>query len=884
VIAFFPEHVLDNSLHTAILLGVWIAWLFHERWGWSIAGLVVPGYLASMWIVAPESALVVCIEAFLTWALVHALGDVVLRVAGMPIFGRERFLLFIVASFPVRLFVSGEAMPALMERLIADGWSADAFGSGLTGIGVVLVPLLANAMWSEGAVRGGRHIATTTFLTWLVLTQVLIPYTNFGFGSLNRTFDSMATSAWTSPVTLILLITTAVIAARNNLRFGWDFGGILVPALLAILVYNPAKIAWTLAEIGILYALLDVVLRIPWLARKDWGGTRLLVLTYSISWLWKLALATFVDQMGWSLAVSDLFGFGYLLTSLVVVRCRRKGGLLKITPPILWTAGQGIAVSIPLIAVARTVLPEPVAPPTIDLPAAPVEEAVLALTSRVQQQVGPIGEPPVGLVEARRDPSLLVVPGPNGLCRVQRRDPVVFDCGGEGPVLVVPTPLRDKQAAWIAGWLLHRGGPSALIIPPEDPSLHPLEATWTGQHLERVLRDAHRLAAGRAVVAAFDAKNGESVLLPVSERDPVPTRRLFGVDGLLLDFRGAAIDLPVPEEVRPDAIVLLAPELVRDEPSDTPSDVQLLEVANVLVPSIRQSAMRGPVPVHLQWLAARLGASIQDDDGSWLLSIHQNGLQEQVRFRPDGEWVVAASAAWEHPGLPAVAEHAGEQLSAAVTWISHTQPGAREQVQGLDRAYDAYLRALMVPDTRGQVPQLLLMDRGSHGQNHPVLTVSGSPDDAGTLLSGALAPWPGAEVSRASGPIVARGSSFISRYVRAMRPEALTRLRLPPQVLDEAVPSGQALLAAWFGERSIRAVASEDVPLPTKPLTSDALRAFLASPSDTTLRDLRREGRVHWVPGDLRAQVLVSTDGTTCAGVVGAQTGRGPYHGCWEAP
>ena len=43
-----PGAYVDNSLLTAVLLGVVLLWVLAERFGWPATGLVVPGYLGAV--------------------------------------------------------------------------------------------------------------------------------------------------------------------------------------------------------------------------------------------------------------------------------------------------------------------------------------------------------------------------------------------------------------------------------------------------------------------------------------------------------------------------------------------------------------------------------------------------------------------------------------------------------------------------------------------------------------------------------------------------------------------------------------------------------------------------------------------------------------------
>ena len=81
---------LDNSLFPAIFLGVLVTFAAVETLGWTFTGLVVPGYLASVALVAPRAAGLMVVEALVTLAIVRLVADgaAAARVASR-FFGRE---------------------------------------------------------------------------------------------------------------------------------------------------------------------------------------------------------------------------------------------------------------------------------------------------------------------------------------------------------------------------------------------------------------------------------------------------------------------------------------------------------------------------------------------------------------------------------------------------------------------------------------------------------------------------------------------------------------------------------------------------------------------------------------------------------------------------
>ncbi len=311
-----------------MLLGVVIIWILSELYGWPQSGLVVPGYLAGVFVIQPRAGLVVLGEAVLTYSLAVLLARGIPRVVPLDrAFGRNRFFLILLISVGVRLFVEGGPFPALLEQL------GVSLNSPLNSLGLVLVPLTANAMWRTGLYRGLPMVAAPTLVVYLLLLWVLLPHTNLSFAQFELTYEDLSRDFISSPRAYMLLLVGALMATHMAVRFGWDAGGIIIPGLLAITWVHPEKLVATLVEVVLIVAALRIFQRLPWLRTANLTGMRPLMLAFVASYLVKLILSFGLADRYPGLRITDLFGFGYLLPALISVRCWRYGSLPRVIFP-----------------------------------------------------------------------------------------------------------------------------------------------------------------------------------------------------------------------------------------------------------------------------------------------------------------------------------------------------------------------------------------------------------------------------------------------------------------------------------------------------------------------------------------------------------------------
>ena len=494
----FPPSSLDSSILTSVLVGVLIVWLFQELLGWNNTGLVVPGYLASILVIQPVTGLVVVGESVLTWWTFSVLSDRVPRWwPWSPWFGRDRFFGILLVSVAVRIVLEGGGFQWLQSRW---GIGVD---QDLHSMSLVVVPLAANAIWRTGPIAAWTRLGVPVVLTWAVLQLVLLRFTNLSLSTFELTYEDLALDFVSSPRAYILLLTGAWLGSAANLRWGWDYGGIIVPGLLSLCWLEPSRLVATLGEAFVIATAVRLAVRLPVLKTANLTGSRPLILAFVLGYLIKFGVAWSFGALWPGLAVRDLFGFGYLLPTMIALRVLRAGddAFRPIVPALLtslasFCVGSGVGYAL------AVVWPAPTAPPQA-LPAD--AEPALALATLAWADAGP---PP--------DAASLV---DMGASRVQG--------GGEGFGALW---VRPEGAPLVVTARVGRPGmPAALIAVAEAT-----DARWV-------------LLCGERGNACDEARRALGLRMPVLELRDGPR------DGL-------RVDGPLPPEIQPAALsALLGP-------------------------------------------------------------------------------------------------------------------------------------------------------------------------------------------------------------------------------------------------------------------------------------------------------------------------------------
>jgi hypothetical protein len=337
----FPVDNSSASVTMTVWVGVLVVVFFNLRFGWTLSGLVVPGYLVPLLLVKPISVGIILSEAIATYLIVRMLSDHGQRLSfWSSFFGRDRFLLIVLVSILVRAAADGWWLPLVGQWLNQEyGFQLD-YRNDLHSYGLIVVALIANYFWKPRLLSGLITGSTTVFATYALVRFVVLGYTNFSLSALHYMYEDISTSLLASPKAYVAVVVTAWLASWLNLRYSWDFNGILLPALLGLLWHDPAKIGITVLEALWILVLAKAILRLPLWKRTTVEGGRKLLLFFSIAATHRLAIAHLLPL--WSdVQVTDAYGFGYLLTTLIAMRSHEKKIPVRVIRATLQTSMLG---------------------------------------------------------------------------------------------------------------------------------------------------------------------------------------------------------------------------------------------------------------------------------------------------------------------------------------------------------------------------------------------------------------------------------------------------------------------------------------------------------------------------------------------------------------
>jgi len=344
VLQLLPGHGLDQSILIAVLFGMAFLLLLNEAFGWVYVGLVVPGYLASVFVIQPAAAVAVVFESIICFWLAKLVSDGFSRLGGWSsFFGRERFFLIVMLSVFVRQASQMWLLPFTLTQIDHQFGTTFRSDQNFFSIGLVLVPLTANMFWKLGVRQGFVQVAFPVAATFLILKFALLPMTNLSLSELELTYENVALDFLGSPKAYMILLCTAVLAARYNLAFGWDYNGILVPSLLALIWFSPQRVFITIAEALVLLFTTRAVLAIPLFRTINLEGPRKVFTVFLTGFALKCAVGWITIIWFPQIKITEFMGFGYVLTSLLAVKMLQKKMIGTILLPTILVSAIGFA-------------------------------------------------------------------------------------------------------------------------------------------------------------------------------------------------------------------------------------------------------------------------------------------------------------------------------------------------------------------------------------------------------------------------------------------------------------------------------------------------------------------------------------------------------------
>ena len=326
----FPFDSSAITVSTTVWLGVWVSVFFNLRLGWTLSGLVVPGYLVPLMMTRPISACVIVFESILTYLIVLAISERPNRTPyWSSFFGRDRFFVILIVSVLLRAVLDGFVLPWIGQIGFEQfGINID-YRNNLHSFGLIVVALIANYFWKPGVFRGLPPLATCIGLTYVITQFVVVPLTNFNVSNFHALYEDITTSLMSSPKSYIILISTAYLASWINLRYAWDFNGILIPSLLGLLWHDPLKIVVSGVECVLIYVIGSLLMKAPLLRNLNFQGGSKVTFFFSICFLYRLLICHFMPLVLPGFHLTDAFGFGYLLTTLMAIKIHDKNRCLR---------------------------------------------------------------------------------------------------------------------------------------------------------------------------------------------------------------------------------------------------------------------------------------------------------------------------------------------------------------------------------------------------------------------------------------------------------------------------------------------------------------------------------------------------------------------------
>jgi hypothetical protein len=198
------------------------------------------------------------------------------------------------------------------------------YRNNLHSFGLIVVALIANYFWKPGLRSGIMPLLFCVSITYGIIQYGFVGLTNFNVGNFHLLYEDISTSLLASPKSYIIVLITAYLASCFSLRYAWDFNGILVPALLGLLWHDPTKILFSIIEAVLIYLAASYLIKTPFFRNSTIQGGRKVCFFFTVCFGYRLLLCHFLPMVFPQLELSDTFGFGYLLSTLMAIKAHDK--------------------------------------------------------------------------------------------------------------------------------------------------------------------------------------------------------------------------------------------------------------------------------------------------------------------------------------------------------------------------------------------------------------------------------------------------------------------------------------------------------------------------------------------------------------------------------
>lgn len=341
---------LQDSLVVLVWVGVLITCLANLQFGWVLSGLAIPGYLTALALFDKAIFFFTIAQGIATYLLTYFIARVFLKYLNLSEpFGRDRFFLILINSVVVRILsdvlvdTKFLGFDFLAKNLISEHIN---FGAGF---GVLIVALIANYFWKPGLHKGLFSISVLTGITTLISSFVLVDLLGYSISNSIQFFFANSGSTANSGSIYIIILTVALFASQMNLIYGWEYNGILLPALIAVELVHPLAVLSCIGEAIIILYSVRVFLTFPKIQDIEFEGSRKIALFSTFGIIAKVIVQTLLGFLELRYLGEALGGFGFLVATLLAIKIHEKKIGLRLSLSTASVAGGGFVLATAVI-------------------------------------------------------------------------------------------------------------------------------------------------------------------------------------------------------------------------------------------------------------------------------------------------------------------------------------------------------------------------------------------------------------------------------------------------------------------------------------------------------------------------------------------------------